>query len=809
MLKKFAPGSLLFVTAFIFLCFQGESNSKVIGNPDNRGSIYHKGWIDHNKNGKMDPYENPELDIESRIDDLLARMTLEEKTCQMATLYGYGRVLKDELPTEQWLNEIWKDGIANIDEHLNGLDRPACRTEYSWPPSKHAWALNQVQKFFIEKTRLGIPVDFTNEGIRGVCHEGATSFPAPIGIGSTWDKELVAAIGHVTGKEARALGYTNIYSPVLDLARDPRWGRTVECYSEDPYLASQLGVMQVKALQAEGVASTLKHFAVYSIPKGGRDGAARTDPKAPLWDVETIYLAPFRAAVRDAGALGVMSSYNDYNGVPITGSKEFLTGILREKWGFKGYIVSDSDAVLFLFNKHHVAPTYKDAVRQAVEAGLNVRTTFTPPEVFINPLRELVREGKISMRTIDERVRDVLRVKFLLGLFEHPYVENPELSDQIVHCKEHQEISLRAARESIVLLKNEGNLLPLRKDLKSILVAGPNAKATKELMSRYGPSKVKVITVFEGIKNKVSPRTEVKYAKGCELIDANFPESEILPSPPSEREKAEIEKARRLAATVDVAVVVIGESRRTVGESHSRTSLDLTGYQLDLVKAIYSTGTPTVVVLMNGRPLTINWIDKYIPAIIEAWFPGEMGGQAIADVLFGDYNPGGKLPITFPKSVGQIPMNFPYKPASQAGTKHKKQLCRVTGVLYPFGYGLSYTKFKYDNLRIEPQKQGPGGNVVVSFEVQNIGDRTGDEVVQLYINDVTSSVITFTKVLRGFERVTLKPGERKKVTFTLTPDDLALLNRHMEWVVEPGTFEVMVGSSSEDIRLRGRFEIVN
>ncbi|UCE08814.1 MAG: glycoside hydrolase family 3 protein, partial [bacterium] len=471
--------------------------------------MYRDGWIDLNKNNQMDPYENPELNIELRIDDLLERMTLEEKTCQMATLYGFGRIAKDELPTDQWFTEIWKDGIANIDEHLNGLDRDECKTEYSYPHSKHAWALNEVQRFFIEKTRLGIPVDFTNEGIRGVCHEKATSFPAQIGVGSTWDKELVSAIGHVTGKEARALGYTNIYSPILDLARDPRWGRTVECYSEDPYLASQLGMIQVKALQAEGVVSTPKHFAVYSIPKGGRDGAARTDPKAPRRDVETIYLVPFRAAIRDAGALGVMSSYNDYNGVPITGSKEFLTNILREKWGFKGYIVSDSDAVKYIFSKHHVAPTYKDAVRQAVLAGLNVRTTFTPPDVFINPLRELVNEGKLSMQTINDRVRSVLRVKFLLGLFDQPYVEDPELTDKIVRAKEHEELSLKAARESIVLLKNEGGLLPLRKDIKSILITGPNAKATKELMSRYGPSKVNVITVVEGIKNKVSSKTEV------------------------------------------------------------------------------------------------------------------------------------------------------------------------------------------------------------------------------------------------------------------------------------------------------------
>lgn len=795
-------GVMVLISAGVFWGLQGILSTKAVGARRGKSSINKNGFNDLNKNGRMDPYENPELDIERRIDDLLARMTLEEKTCQMATLYGYRRVLKDELPTEQWPNKIWKDGIANIDEHLNGVRE----TEYSWPASKHARALNEVQKFFIEKTRLGIPVDFSNEGIRGVCNEGATCFPAQIGIGSTWDVELVKAIGQVTGKEGRALGYTNIYSPILDLARDPRWGRVVECYSEDPYLASQLGMAMVKALQAEGVVSSPKHFCVSSVPKGGRDGRARTDPKVAWREVETVYLAPFKAAIKEAGALGVMSSYNDYDGIPVTGSSYFLTKKLREEWGFKGYVVSDSGAVKFIFSKHKVAPTYKDAVRQSVQAGLNVRTTFTPPDVFINPLRELVREGKLSMKTIDERVRCVLRVKFLLGLFDRPYVEEPELSDKIVGCREHQKLALRASRESIVLLKNEGKLLPLRKDIKSILVAGPNADAVKSSLSRYGPSNVKVISVLEGIKNKVSQRTEVKYAKGCELTDENWPESEILPSPPTKSEKKQIEEAERIAKKVDVAIVVVGGSEKTCGESRSRTSLELPGYQLDLVKAIYKTGTPTVVVLINGRPLTINWIDKYVPAVLEAWFPGAKGGQAVADVLFGDYNPGGRLAVTFPKTVGQVPMNFPYKPGSHADSKRGT---RISGVLYPFGHGLSYTEFKYSGLKITPEKQGPAGNVVVGLEVENTGKRKGDEVVQLYINDVVSSVTTYVKELRGFKRIALGPGEKEQVTFTLRPDDLLLLNRNMERVVEPGTFEVMVGSSSEDIRLRGSFRIVD
>ncbi len=789
----------IFILIIVFnFCFLAKAQIK------NITDIYHDGWIDLNKNGKMDPYEDHNLNIEDRITDLLNRMTLDEKTCQTATLYGFGRVLKDELPTPEWKNEIWKDGIANIDEQLNGINEKGLRSKYFWPPSEHARAINKIQKFFIEETRLGIPVDFTNEGIRGICQEKATSFPAQMGIGSTWDIDLVSKIGSITGKEARALGYTNIYSPILDLARDPRWGRTVESYGEDPFLVSRLGVTQVKALQKEGVVSTPKHFAVYSVPKGGRDGKARTDPHVAPREVEMMYLAPFKAAFIEGKAMGTMSSYNDYDGIPITASKYFLIKKLRQEWGFKGYVVSDSRAVDFVYSKHHVAQNYKDAVRQSIEGGLNVRTNFTPPQDFILPLRELVKEGKVSIKILDDRVRDVLRVKFWLGLFDKPYVESPDEADKIVANREHQEVSLQASRESIVLLKNKDKMLPLQKNLKSILITGPNADATKSSISRYGPTNINVVSVLQGIKEKVGKSVEVKYIKGCEIHDKNWPESEIMPYTIDDKEKREIEKAKELAKQVDVAVVVLGEDETMVGESHSRTSLDLPECQLDLVRAIYETGTPTVVILINGRPLTFNWVDKNIPAIIEAWFPGQWGGNAVADVLFGDYNPGGKLPITFPKTVGQIPLNFPYKPGSDAGTNSNT---RIEGVLYPFGYGLSYTQFKYDDLKINPEEQNVEGNIIVSFDVENVGTVTGDEIPQLYINDETSSVTTYVKNLRGFKRITLRPGEKQTLSFILTPDDLSLINQNMNVVVEPGKFNVMIGSSSTDIRLNGSFMI--
>jgi beta-glucosidase len=770
-----------------------------------RKGIYHDGWIDLNKNGKMDVYEDPHAPIDKRIEDLLSQMSLEEKTCQTATLYGYGRVLKDEVPTPEWKNRIWKDGIANIDEHLNGWG-PGSSSVYARDIKKHIWAMNEVQRFFIEETRLGIPADFTNEGLRGVAAFTATSFPSQLSQGHTWDKELIGEIGHITAEEARALGYTNVYAPTLDVARDQRWGRVEDTYGEDPYLASRLGVEMVKAMQEKyRIAATAKHYAVYSYGKGAREGQARTDPQTSPREVENVFLPPFKAAIKEAGLLGVMSSYNDYDSIPVTGSKYWLTERLRNDFGFRGYVVSDSAAVEYLYNKHGVAADMKDAVRQSIEAGLNVKTNFTQPDDFILPLRELVKDGKVSMATLDDRVRDVLRVKFLVGIFDHPYVEDAGYAEKIANSPEHQQVALRAARESIVLLKNDRNILPLSKDIHSIAVIGPNADDDSLTRYRYGPNGVKGTTVLEGIKNKLGERVKVNYAKGCNPTNDNWPETEVLPEPLTQKEKEEIDKAVEAAKTSDLAVVVLGDSTKTVGETQSRTSLDLPGRQLDLVQAVYATGKPVIVVLINGRPMSINWVNKYVPGILEAWFPGAQGGTAIADVLFGDYNPGGKLTVTFPKTVGQIPYNFPTKPNAQ----WEGEKTRVNGALYFFGHGLSYTKFAYSNLKITPAQRRNQGNVLVSFDVKNSGSRAGDEVVQLYTHQLVTSVTTYEKNLRGFERIHLEPGETKAITFTLKPEDLSLWNRQMQFVVEPGKFKVMIGSSSEDIRLTGEFEITS
>lgn len=765
------------------------------GNP----GIYKKGWIDFNKNGIKDIYEDPSAPIDARVKDLLSQMSLDEKTCQMATLYGSGRVLKDSLPTANWKNEIWKDGIANIDEQANGLGKFG--SSISFPYARSVENRHTIQRWFVENTRLGIPVDFTNEGIRGLCHDRATMFPAQCGQGATWNKSLIREIARVTADEANALGYTNIYSPILDIAQDPRWGRVVECYGEDPFLVGEMGKQMITGLQERGLVATPKHFAVYSIPVGGRDEGTRTDPHVAPREMRTLYLETFRKAFCDAGALGVMSSYNDYDGEPITGSYHFLTEILRHEWGFKGYVVSDSEAVEFLYSKHHVAADAVDGAAQVVNAGLNVRTNFTLPENFIRPLRQAISEGKVSMKTIDSRVADVLRVKFLMGLFDNPYKGDAKHPENVVHSKEHQAVSMRAALESIVLLKNENNILPLSKNTKKIAVIGPNAEEVNNLICRYGPANAPIKTVYDGIKEYL-PDAEVRYAKGADIIDKYFPESELYTVPLDKDEQAMIDEAVALAKESDVAIMVLGGNEKTVREEYSRSSLELCGRQQKLLEAVHATGKPVVLVLVDGRAATINWAEKYIPGIVHAWFPGEFMGDAVAKVLFGDYNPGGKLAVTFPKSVGQIPFAFPFKPGSDT-----KGFVRVSGALYPFGYGLSYTTFAYSDLQVKNPVIGIQSNVNVSCKVKNIGKVAGDEVVQLYLHDEQSSVTTYVKVLRGFERIHLEPGEEKTVDFILTPQELGLWNKDNHFVVEPGTFAIMVGSSSQDIRLQGKFEV--
>ncbi len=704
---------------------------------------------------------------------------------------------------------LWKDGIGAIDEHLNGFQQwglPPSDNENVWPASRHAWALNEVQRFFVEDTRLGIPVDFTNEGIRGVESYRATNFPTQLGLGHTWNRELIRQVGLITGREARMLGYTNVYAPILDVGRDQRWGRYEEVYGESPYLVAELGIAMVRGLQHNHqVAATGKHFAAYSNNKGAREGMARVDPQMSPREVENIHIYPFRRVIREAGLLGVMSSYNDYDGIPIQGSYYWLTTRLRGEMGFRGYVVSDSDAVEYLYTKHGTAKDMKEAVRQSVEAGLNVRCTFRSPDSFVLPLRELVKEGGLSEEVIDDRVRDILRVKFLVGLFDAPYQTDLAGADREVEKEENETIALQASRESVVLLKNAGGLLPLDiNSIRKIAVCGPNANEEGYALTHYGPLAVDVTTVLEGIQEKTKGKAEVLYAKGCDLVDAHWPESEIIDYPLTEEEQSEIDKAVENARQADVAVVVLGGGQRTCGENKSRSSLDLPGRQLKLLQAIQATGKPIVLI-------PVNWADRFVPAILEAWYPGSKGGTALADILFGDYNPGGKLTVTFPKTVGQIPFNFPCKPSSQIdGGKNPGpdgNMSRINGALYPFGYGLSYTTFKYSDLDISPKVITPNESATVRLKVTNTGKRAGDEVVQLYIRDVVSSITTYEKNLAGFERVHLEPDETKELSFTIDRKHLELPDADMKWIVEPGDFVLMAGASSEDIRLNGTLTV--
>ncbi|MEY4638568.1 MAG: Periplasmic beta-glucosidase precursor [Bacteroidota bacterium] len=773
-------------------------------------SIYYKDFIDFNKNGKKDVFEDPRQSVERRIENLLSQMTVDEKTVQLATLYGYGRVLKDSLPQESWKTKLWKDGIGNIDEHLNNTTfRKQTFTTLSFPYSRHTTAINTVQRWFVEQTRLGIPVDFTNEGIHGLAHDRATLFPAPIAMGSTWNTSLLHQAGEVLGREAKALGYTNIYVPILDLARDPRWGRVVECYGEDPFHVTELGKQVVLGVQANKVGATLKHYAVYSVPKGGRDGNARTDPHVAPRELHQLYLYPFKRVIQETKPMGVMSSYNDWDGEPITGSYYFLTTLLRQEFGFDGYVVSDSEAVEYIYTKHRVATSYKEAVQQAIQAGLNVRTNFDIPDKYVLPLRELVKEGNVTGKTLDSRVADVLRVKFKLGLFDSPYVDSTK-ADGIVNNAAAKNIAYELSRQSIVLLKNAGQLLPLSKIThKKILVTGPLAADTLHSLSRYGPNNIHVQSVLEGMQQYTKNFGSVIYEKGCETVDVGWPESELFPLAISSDEQAAIDKAVQKAKEVDVIIAVLGEDESLVGESRSRTSLELPGKQLALLQALYQTGKPVVLILINGRPLTINWADRFIPSIIEAWFPGAAGGQVLAATIFGEHNPGGKLPVTFPKSIGQLEYNFPFKPGSHAGQPGDGPngfgKTNVYGSLYPFGHGLSYTQFQYENLIFSDTVISTTKSLQLSFDLRNTGLKAGEEVVQLYIKDLVSSLTVYETQLRGFQRVNMEPGQSKKISFVINPVDLQLLNKKMNWEVEPGEFEILIGSSSTDIRLRKKF----
>jgi len=740
---------------------------------------------------KENLYLNPKLAVETRVKELLRNMTLEEKIAQLGSVPAQA-LLEDGKFSREKAKEMLSTGIGQI-------TRIAGSRDIFLNPKEAAEIANQIQRFLIEETRLKIPAIIHEECLSGFMAPYATTFPQAIGMASTWNPELIEKITSVIREQMRATGAHQGLSPVLDVARDQRWGRTEETLGEDPYLVACMGAAYIKGLQGSdpslGIAATPKHFAGHGFSEGGRNIAqVHVSPR----ELREVFLFPFEVAIREVEARSLMNAYHEIDGIPCAASRELLTNILRGEWGFKGFIVSDYNAVRMLQIVHHVAADEKEAAMLALQAGIDVELPRTM--CYGEPLLQAVKEGLISEAVIDEAVFRTLRAKLLMSLFDGPYVD-AEAAPKVFDTAEHRALACQAARESIVLLKNDG-VLPLKNNLKSIAVIGPNADSTRNLLGDYSYTAhmrlerdaVRIVSILEGIKNKVSAGTAIHHAKGCGISEMS-----------TEGFKEAVDAARRS----DMMIIVVGERSAVFspdavsGEGRDRESLRLPGVQEDLIREMAKVGKPLVVVLVNGRPLSLGWIAENCSAVLEAWYPGEEGGNAVADVLFGDYNPCGKIPVSFPYDVGQIPVYYNRKPSSL-----RDYVFMSSKALFPFGYGLSYTKFEYGSLSINPRQIKPAGEVTISFEVKNVGDRDGDEVTQLYIHDEVASVSRPVKELKGFKRLTLKHGEKKVVTFKLSADQLAFYDQHMRFVVEPGLFTVMVGGSSEDTRLIGSFEAV-
>lgn len=752
-------------------------------------------------------YKNPFYSVEARVTDLLSRMTLEEKVGQMniPTCYsselGWG--LNSNAPymwdmentkavREKQLEgcKKWAEGTHNtVFGPGGGFFTLSDRLVYEGP-ERQSMVLNELQTIATTKTRLGIPLLEIEEGTHGLMCPGGTVFPEGLAIGATWDRNLVREIYTAAAQEGRSIGVHGLCTLVIEPDRDPRMGRNEEGFSEDTYMCSQIAAQIVQAMQGYDISapdkliSVLCHYPGQSQPVSGFERGAMEISERKLREV---FLPSFKTGIKKYGALGVMATYPAINGVAVHSSEKILTGILREELGFKGIVLSEGGGLGTIVTERHAA-TQKEAGILALKAGVDVGISIE--DAYMGGLIENVNDGKIPVSEVDRAVARILRLKFQLGLFENPFTD-PLHAKKVVHSDEHRDLALKAEREGIVLLKNEKKLLPLKKDIKSIAVIGPAADAAIDQLGDYHPQFIPqhIVTPLEGIKNKLSAKARVTYVKGCEIMGDKL---------------NEIEKAKAAARNADIAIVVIGEAGYiTNGEGRDVASLDLTGMQEDLLKAVWSTGTPTVAVLINGRPLSVRWASEKVPALVEAWMCGEQGGTAIADVLFGDCNPSGKLPVSIPRTIGQFPFYYNHS-ATKEGAKY---IDMPATPLYEFGFGLSYTKFEYSNLRISPGKINPEANVEVTLDVKNTGSLKGDEVVQLYINDVISSTSRPVIELKGYERVSLEPGQTKTVKMILTPEELSLLDRDMNVVVEPGIFEVMIGSSSADIRLKGQFEV--
>ena len=758
------------------------------------------------RNQKQDvimPYQDATLPVSQRIEDLVARMTLAEKIGQINMPCGYFSELGNT-PDEK-MDGCRKFTAGTFYEGIGpgGGFFTLANNALHKGPLQQANYFNELQKIAIEKTRLGIPLLQVEEGTHGLMCSGGTIFPEGPALGSSWNMDLVAHVYTAAAREARAIGVHELFTLVIEPIRDPRLGRNQEAYSEDPYLTARIAETIVRAVQGhdisrdDKVVAGLCHYPGQSQPVSGLERGAMEISERTLRE---IFLPPWEAGIKKGGALGVMATYPTIDGVPAHSSYEIMTKILRGELGFEGLVLSEGNGVNTLVYTG-LAATEKEAAALVAHAGMDVSISFD--QGYFGEMIENVEEGKVSIETINRSVRRVLETKFRLGLFDNPYV-NPEKAKAISHTPEHQQLALQAAREGIVLLKNENNILPLKKNLKSIAVIGPNADDEKNQLGDYVSEVVlqDITTVLEGIKNAVSPGTTVNFVKGCNVTGD---------------ELDEIEAAVAAAKASEIALVVLGENewqksnkQGTNGEGYDVATLELTGRQKELVQKVYTTGTPTIVVLINGRPLATPWIAENVPAIVEAWIPGEKGGEAIADMLFGKFNPSGKLTVTVPRHAGQLPVYYNHKPSKKYwleegwGNSYADIDPRP---LFDFGFGLSYTTYEYSNLEISPETGGAGNSFIVSLDVKNTGRMAGSEVVQLYIRDKISTVVRPVKELKGFSKVQLNPGETKHIQLTLGPDELKLLDRNMHWVVEPGDFEVMAGSSSEDIRLQGTITV--
>jgi beta-glucosidase len=744
------------------------------------------------------PYRNPKLPVEQRVADLLSRMTLEEKVAQMESAWENKSFHKD--PQTMFVDEkgnflperaavLMKDGLGQISRPSEGRG-----------PREMAEFTNTVQMWMKEHTRLGIPVMFHDECLHGHVAIKGTSYPAAIGLASSWDPGLLHEVFTATAAEARARGAQQCLAPVLDLARDPRWGRTEETYGEDPYLVSRLGVAAITGFQGVGptidkqhVLATAKHFAVHGQPEGGTNVAPGNYSERV---VREYFLKPFQAAVQEAHVGTVMASYNEIDGVPSHANKHLLKEVLRQEWGFDGALVSDYFGIAELIKIHHVAATPAEAARMALDAGVDIDLPFV---AGYDTLPEQVKQGTVSEKDIDSAAGNILRAKFLTGLFDDPYVD-PETAEKITNSAQHQKLALKAAHEAIILLKNQDHLLPLDKaKYKEIAVIGPNGADLH--LGGYSNKPGRGVSILQGVKDKVGSSAEILYAEGCKITESlpDWDADKVVLGDAVLNAKR-IEEATKVAKKADLIILALGDNEQTSREAWApehpgdRDSLELLGNQDELAKAMVATGKPVVVVLLHGRPNAVNYIAENIPAILDGWYLGQEGGTALADVLFGDYNPGGRLPITVPRSVGQLPDYYYQKPSAK-----REFLGASTEPLFVFGWGLSYTTFKYENLRLAADHIGPAGTTKALVDVKNTGTRRGEEVVQLYIRDEVSSVTRPVKELRGFRRVGLDPGETKTVEFTLGPEELSFLNRDMHRVVEPGTFKIMAGANSKDL----------